>query len=649
MAVILFHAGVHGFDGGFLGVDIFFVISGFLITEIIKKDIQKQQFSFLEFYERRARRIFPALFIVLAATIPLAWLFLPALDFKEYGESLGATSAFLSNHLFLNKSSYFDTASELRPLLHTWSLSVEEQFYIFFPWLLLLSRNRSRQTAPIITAGVAIISLLFAQAALQIEKPIGFFSLPSRAWELMIGALAAQLSSQSGIRTIHNRYAQTMSAIGLILVLFSITQYDKSVPSPSIHTLPPTIGAALLLVYASPDTIAGRILSLRPLVAIGLISYSAYLIHQPVFVFARHGFLEYPHHTQTLALIIATLGLSYISWRFVETPWRKNNHLTQARTFIYSIVFLVVFLLAGFYIKQKNGFPDRFHLPDTISNQITEKPPASLCAADPSRGIIYSECKFGAYESGKDSKIALFGDSHSEVINFVFDALAKERGVYYTHMGLGGCPPLIGVDVHRGNHAIGICSQLSKDQYAFAQRNKIKKVVLVARWSLYTHGDYTENSMHGYFLTFSYKKYNTQENSRAVFISQLDETIKQYENLGIKVYILIQVPQQKLHSLRFYQKFSRFHNTDANTIQSEIDKRSVDFESHLSFGNFYRGIMEKYANNPFVKILNPDGIFCNSQSCSWGTPEYSFYKDEDHLTRVGAMRLAPLVKEIWEK
>ena len=285
--VIFFHAGFEFFRGGFVGVDVFFVISGYLITTIIINDLENNCFSFLNFYERRARRILPALFFVMFACIPFAWIWMVPGQMKDFSQSLVAVSLFSSNLLFWKESGYFDAASEEKPLLHTWSLSVEEQYYFLFPIFLFLiwrfGKNRVFWTIFLI----ALISLVFSEWSWRNKNSANFFLAPSRAWEILAGSISAFIVKKRGVCK-----NELISLFGLFCIITPFILYDQKTPFPSIYTLVPVVGVVLVIIYADQNTLVSKFLSTKLLVGLGLISYSAYLWHQPLFAFARIRFLN---------------------------------------------------------------------------------------------------------------------------------------------------------------------------------------------------------------------------------------------------------------------------------------------------------------------------------------------------------------------
>lgn len=312
--VILFHAGFSHFSGGFVGVDVFFVISGYLITTIILDELDKGKFSIVNFYERRARRILPALFLVMVVCLPFAWFWLVPQDLKEFSQSLVAVSTFVSNVLFWRQSGYFDAAAELKPLLHTWSLAVEEQFYVFFPLFLMIVWRFGKKWILVVLAFVSLFSLVLVHYAASISPAAAFFLLPTRAWELSIGCFVAFYLKRNSNDDVSKIGSQPLSLIGLLLILFSIFVYDKETPFPSLYALAPTVGTALIILFATQKTYVGELLGTKSFVGVGLVSYSAYLWHYPLFAFARHRSLGEPSEAIFIALSVITLILAYLSW-----------------------------------------------------------------------------------------------------------------------------------------------------------------------------------------------------------------------------------------------------------------------------------------------------------------------------------------------
>ncbi|SOB99916.1 peptidoglycan/LPS O-acetylase OafA/YrhL [Rhodobacter sp. JA431] len=330
--VILFHAGFTVFSGGYIGVDVFFVISGYLITGILLREIAEQNFSILRFYERRARRILPALFVVMLTSLPFAWAWMTAPLYADFSKSLLAVLGFVSNILFWQQSSYFDVSAEFKPMLHTWSLAIEEQYYIFFPPLLWgAMRLLKVRGSLIVFAALTAVSLTLTEMMVR-GHPIGvFYLLPFRAWELLTGALCA-------FAHLHGRRHENQSlvVVGIVLILGSIVFLDASTPFPSLFALAPVIGAALVVLFGSATGLSGALLANPVAVWVGLVSYSAYLWHQPLFALARLRFDLASGTPIFLALSGASLALAWASWRYVERPFRRQLPLKPFIAFTVS-------------------------------------------------------------------------------------------------------------------------------------------------------------------------------------------------------------------------------------------------------------------------------------------------------------------------
>lgn len=344
--VILFHAGFETFSGGFTGVDVFFVISGYLITNILYGKISGGNFSIIEFYERRARRILPALFTVMFFCIPFAFILMPLEEIKSFCKSLIAVPTFLSNVFFWRDVSYFENTADYKPLLHTWSLAVEEQYYFVFPIFLMFIYRFFRKQMLLSICSLIMLSLGTAQWASLHYPRAGFFLLPTRGWELLIGAAAA-ISSIKFENQIKNKLIKNILGwCGLMLVLYSIFYYNKSTPAPSFYTIVPTVGALLIIIFGHNDTSVGRFLGNNVLVGVGLISYSLYLWHQPLLVFARYSKQDLGFFDKSLVLAFILL-MSYISWRFIEKPCREKWFLNKINLLRMAIGLSFLFVLVG--------------------------------------------------------------------------------------------------------------------------------------------------------------------------------------------------------------------------------------------------------------------------------------------------------------
>ena len=352
--VILFHAGFELFSGGFVGVDVFFVISGYLIATIIISELAQGSFSIVNFYERRARRILPALFFIMAVCVVCAWFWLVPSDLKDFGQSLMAVTIFASNIFFWQESGYFNTASELKPLLHTWSLAVEEQYYIFFPIILVIFWRAGVKIVLVLLSIGFLLSFVVADWGSFNKPDAAFFLLPTRGWELLIGVFAAFFLRYKGYLT-SEILNQVLSLLGFALIVFSIVAFDHNTPFPGRYALVPTIGTVLLILSAVPTTLVYKLLAIRPVVGVGLISYSAYLWHQPILAFARHRYPWELGTTVLLGLCFLSILLAYVSWRWIEYPFRNKKKFDRASIFKLSLIGMVIFAGVGFWFDRSNG------------------------------------------------------------------------------------------------------------------------------------------------------------------------------------------------------------------------------------------------------------------------------------------------------
>jgi peptidoglycan/LPS O-acetylase OafA/YrhL len=432
-AVILFHAGFALFRGGFVGVDVFFVISGFLITSIIVEELKTGRFSVLRFYERRARRILPALFTVMAACIPFAYRLLSPDGLKDFAQSMAAICLFASNILFWGESGYFDTQAELKPLLHTWSLAVEEQFYVVFPLLLLAAWRLGRRFLLVLVGGIAVFSFITSVNEVRSFPSAAFYLLPSRAWQLLVGALASLAAdgwwNATARHSVVRLSGEAIGWVGMTMILFSLLVFDARTPFPGLYAAVPTLGTALVLLAATNGTSVGRMLAWRPLVGLGLISYSVYLWHQPLFAFTKHSLLADLPTDLAIVLCVTTLVLGCLSWRYVEQPFRDRSRISRGTVFGLSAAGMLAFITLGFV---------GHHFTDQITQVRLRGVDPALRARYRSREALVADrnafvqqflpMAADDFTSAPDTrKILILGDSMSEDL---YAALMVNRGLF---------------------------------------------------------------------------------------------------------------------------------------------------------------------------------------------------------------------------
>lgn len=438
--VILFHAGFSFFTGGFLGVDVFFVISGYLITAIIVQDMEAGKFTYKNFYLRRARRILPALFTIIITCIPLALILMPPAAFLSFSKSIISVTWFVQNFWANSQLGYFNISAEEMPLLHAWSLSVEEQFYILFPVFLMVCLFLGKRAVVAAMIFIFVLSICLSQFGGNLATTfpfydevfsfnaipsLAFFYTPTRAFELLAGSLCVFIPRQSKGPTVQN----FLSIFGLALIVISILMFDESTAHPGFLTLIPVFGTTLIILYGQSGTLVGAFLSSKVLVSIGLISYSLYLWHQPLFAFSRISGLNEPSVYVLLLLIAGSFLLALLTYRFIETPFRHNTKFGLT-TYLSLMVFISGIGLAGVF---SNGFEARLapSLAAKLHNarDLSAQPENYQCTD----GQIKNNpvCNFGDMNSSK--VVILLGNSHARMLIPTLNKIFKEIGIKGIH------------------------------------------------------------------------------------------------------------------------------------------------------------------------------------------------------------------------
>lgn len=357
IVVMLFHAGFHFISGGFLGVDIFFVISGYLITSFIFINKANNSFTLLNFYERRARRLLPALFMVLLFCIPFAAMLMQPDDLQNFGQSLISTSLMSNNILLFITSGYWDLASEFKPLLHTWSLGVEEQYYIFFPLLILLIWRFTNLQIIYVLLAITIISFVFSLQIHTKYPEANFYLLPSRLWQLGAGGILALflLESKRHFVNMKSTYKEIISILGFLFILFPIFFFSQSENFLILNRFLVVLGTLIIIAFSDKNNFIGRLLSIKFLVFIGLMSYSLYLWHQPLYAFLRISSLSEPANSMFLIMFLLSFFISFFSWK-IEKIFRSVNKVSMGKFSIIIISAAFISILSGLIFNQTYGF-----------------------------------------------------------------------------------------------------------------------------------------------------------------------------------------------------------------------------------------------------------------------------------------------------
>jgi peptidoglycan/LPS O-acetylase OafA/YrhL len=616
--VILFHAGFELFSGGFVGVDVFFVISGYLITTILIEDLENQRFSLVNFYERRARRILPALFFVMFVCIPFAWMWMLPSQMKDFSQSLVAVSLFASNVLFWRESGYFDGAAEEKPLLHTWSLAVEEQYYVIFPIFLFLAWRYGKNRVFWMIVAMASISLLLSEWGWRNKATANFYLAPTRAWELFAGSIAAFIVQKNGVRK--NNF---LALLGLAAITFSIFAYDESTPFPSLYALVPVLGVVLLILYADKDTLTAKLLGTKALVGIGLISYSAYLWHQPLFAFARIKSVNEPSHLIMGILALCSLLLAYFSWKYIEAPFRNKLAINKAKIFIVSTSGLLLFSVFGFVGHKTNGYVERESM-SVFKDLIYDNSSLGYLRCNNELDNVEPKLNY-CWKSSNIVSHILLGDSHADDKFHGLVQASSDRN--WMLLGNSSCPPLMKVNVESLDGTV-CTDRLTKIFGFFDARDDIDSVILS-----FAHMYPLDELIAADHIKNKFKSNNRVLEDRLnvavtpieVFEAGLIRTVDYLQNKGIEVVLAIDIPELEFMpedclSKRISCEFNR-----ADVLQRQRIHRDMLKEIAARFGG--------------VRIFDTLNIFCwdNSEKCSILKDGRTLYRDSHHLSHYGSI------------
>jgi peptidoglycan/LPS O-acetylase OafA/YrhL len=614
VSVILDHAGFKLFRGGFVGVDVFFVISGYLISTIIITDLEAGKFSIINFYERRARRILPALFLVMAVCIPFAcsWLF-PG-DVKNFAASVIAVSMFVSNILFWRDSSYFGTAAQLKPLLHTWSLAVEEQFYVIYPVFLILAWRLGRRWTVALLGLISAASLAAAQWGAFNRPSAAFYLLPTRGWELAIGAFIAFYFAKQYPPVHSQAVSQSYSVVGLLLIVCSVFVFNDSIPFPSLYTLAPTIGAALIILFATPKTLVGRLLGGPVFVGIGLISYSAYLWHQPLFAFARQRSLHEPSSLVYAVLCIATLVIAYISWRFVEKPFRQKGVINRTRIFSFAAAGSVLFVSLGLLGYFAGDHIHRRDLREQLSRlEYRVGASAGLSPACVLRFTTSPECR-----TDDKPEVLLWGDSFAG--HLAQGLLASYPKIKLIQMTFPVCGPVLNIapsKVVLGKQWGMDCIKDNDQVFEYMKQSKtLKYVVMSSPFTQYVNDDSQILLRNGTIIS-------GKDNSLEYF----KETLRNIERLGITP-VIVSPPPENGEDIGRCLSRAVYFNEDTSLCDFRLGD-SIAYQQNIIR---LLSILEKE-----VKVIWLADVICENDICHASSGGTFIYGSGGHLSDEGSV------------
>lgn len=625
-SVVLYHAGIAFASGGYVGVDIFYVISGYLITGIITTELKEGQFSILSFYDRRIRRIFPALFVMSFFTSVFAWFLLMPVDFKEYGESLTAMSLFGSNVYFFIKSGYFDQGAELRPLLHTWSLAVEEQYYVIFPMLMIMLFRVRKSIISAVCASLWAASLIANLWEIHVDPTADFYLPWFRAWELFTGSLLAFRIVPSS----ENKMAcESVSVLGLAMIVFPIFLYTPRTLFPGVAAIPPDIGTALL-VYASErvETVISRVLSSAPCVFIGLISYSFYLWHWPIFVFTRYAQGSDLTQFEGATLAAVAMFMGYLSWRFIE-PLRKTSTGGRKPVFVAATFCLIVGVGFGVSGRIGNGLPMR--LPAEIAKigmvGLDINPNRNSCDNRAPKRLDADEvCHLGA--RGAPVTFAVIGDSFGDAFVPGVAAMAQERGQAGLVITKGGCVPLFETSQDAGS-----CQAFMDATVRLLKRHpEVNTVILVGRWTTVSEGTrFGADKVMDMFISDDETSNMGYEENRRVLERGLKRTLKELSDR--RVFITAFIPEQAVNVPRTMALRRYFGlNSDVSVARSTFDQRQ----------KFMVELLSKLRAQYQFSVIDVGSKLCDATRCRSAENGVPIYVDDNHLSHHEAVALREL-------
>lgn len=613
--VVLYHAGLESFSGGYVGVDVFFVISGYLITQTLIADLQSGSFSLRSFYARRARRILPALFVMILFSIPFAWLWLPASDMQDYSQSVVAATGFASNVLFWLESGYFDANSSLKPLLHTWSLGVEEQFYLVFPLLLLLTwRIRNGRTFAVIL-GLAMLSLIAAEWTVQ-TAPVGsFYLLPMRFWELALGSLTAIMLPRGGHITSNRILTEFAGWIGVCLIAFAVLVFDSSTPFPGLAALIPTVGTALIIIYARAETSLGKFLRVKVFVYLGAMSYSIYLYHYPIFSFSKRLLPGGPGLIGTLLLLFLSLFLAFVSWKYIETPWR-NRDRNPIRGLTISLAVGVGLVSLGLWGHMSGGFKDV------------------------NRGLSVGQ----AAETLTSQNFIVIGDSHADDLRRGLTKLTTGELLDFTS---NGCIPLRNVDRYDSRFTRGVCSEamnahldflLAEDPQAFIILGSMGPIYLEGTGFVAAEDPRVEGL--GVELTTS----PGLSDRWAVYEQGLRTTLGELSDLkNGRVVFVIDWPELGIaNGCNYEPKSIRLGRHTLRDSTPKPETCYIERDLYEARAGRYKTLVSSVSREfPSIQVFDPTELFCDSRLCRGTDPKGNpWYRDWDHLSDEGSVYVA---------
>ncbi len=647
LAVVLYHFGLP-LSGGFVGVDIFFVISGFLIGGILWREYDGTgRISLKNFYIRRLRRLAPAFFAMLAGTAVFGWLILLPFEYREFGKAVIASTVYLSNLLFYRQAGYFDTASEDKPLLHTWSLAVEEQFYIFLPLVLIaLARWRWGLLAALIaTWGASLAACILIT---PLSHTATFYLFPFRAWELLSGVLLAIWGHETGYKW---RGHPALSSVGLVMVGASLWFIPAGPVFPGLLAIPPVLGAVLLLSSGAGANPVNRLLTLPQMRLIGLISYSLYLWHWPVYTLSDYLRGGHSGPVEATLWMILAFGLAWLSWRFVEQPVRHARRLRGPTVFTGMALSSIAALAFGGYLFVKDGVPTRFGPEARVHIAATGD-----FLQDWSRCYIAEDLPLDGLEvcpigPEGDPRVLVWGDSHVRAMKEGLDLAAHEASVPGIIIWRAGCPPLF--DIRKVESAATsaedtACTQANMQiKQALMRLSSIESVLLIGRWSYYATGQGLGPNAHDRIALHPTEPPLSTEIGQARLLTRAaTETVVELSRRVDRVFVLRQPPEIPLYDSRDAAREAA--HAGLPLAAPLVTVPTVARDAIVLRGALSDAPWLPQAEAGAITFLDTWPYFCTDRTCSAIRQDQGQYFDNNHLTNSAALRIREVLRPVFD-
>jgi peptidoglycan/LPS O-acetylase OafA/YrhL len=642
LPVVLFHAGLSLFSGGFVGVDVFFVISGFLITGLLVGELQRGTFSIFDFYRRRIRRLLPSLAVVLAVTLAVGLVIMTPEDYAKLLNTSAYTLVFGSNFHFAKMGGYFDDQITAAALLHTWSLSVEEQFYLVWPLLLAALIRYAPHAVGRIVGGAMVVMFAVGIIAVYRNSFSAFFLPQTRTWQLLLGAWLAIGGPAPPSKTA----ADGASLVGLTAIVAAIFLFSADTTYPGWWSLVPTLGAGLVIWSSREHTsLGGRILALKPLVAIGLISYAWYLWHWPLFVLGRYWAMRDLSLTETSGLALLSAGLAVICYRWLEQPIRHGALIPKAWTFAAGGAVTAALLGFSVYGIKTDGFAARYG--DRLR---------VFTAAAKDIAPEFAACRFSESNSTNDdplcvlrqgqpgqSVVLLWGDSHANSSTPAFLETAKAIDGSVLTAAQGACLPLVGASLtFRTPGHSAACLMRNNRVAAKASTAGVTDVVMAARWNNYLLGPppygHEIRARRLYVTDGRTAARSTAENFQLI-TAALTATVDEFSRRGIRVWLLEEVPYAE----------QPVANLLARAVINGLPPErlaGVPVEPHRQRAAPLRDLIAKLPAASRPRLLDPSALLCDDTRCRIAEDGQPLYSDTNHLTIRGGRLLSPLAQTV---